>query len=431
MSGILPRPGTTFELEDSPSASESDAAAPAAIDLEARSRSVSVAVQDETPSESLVAEVTNRSRRREKVKLAACYWSLAAMGEFGKFYDISYMTVATMFVGYFVGYTIAGLVFSRATSRYGLGKVITVGAVFQMLGYCVFVAPPPFPVFPVVYVMVGLGVSYQDAGSNVYVAGLSNASIKLGYLHAAYGLGALVAPLVATAFVQNGVQWSRFYAVSIGFTATNVISLVLNFWTDEAEMTNVHHIHSTPIEMEPATLAKIDGDHEDPLDQGQRASEHTLGNASPSVITIGRGAKDEAVTGNRTVWIVCFYLLLCLGAEVTIGGWCVAYVIDTRKGGTSVGYVASGFWAGIALSRALLPRFNLFVGERNVIFLYIGLALALEFLIWFLPNLIANGVAFSLVGFFLGPFFPTAISVLTKLMPKHLHTDESQLIIPD
>ena len=85
MSGILPRPGTTFELEDSPSASESDAAAPAAIDLEARSRSVSVAVQDETPSESLVAEVTNRSRRREKVKLAACYWSLAAMGEFGVF----------------------------------------------------------------------------------------------------------------------------------------------------------------------------------------------------------------------------------------------------------------------------------------------------------------------------------------------------------
>ena len=74
--------------------------------------------------------------------------------------------------------------------------------------------------------------------------------------------------------------------------------------------------------------------------------------------------------------------------------------------------------------------------------MYIGLALALEFLIWFLPNLIANGqfpsissafmswdsyaetallragVAFSLVGFFFGPFFPTAISVLTKLMPK-------------
>ena len=155
------------------------------------------------------------------------------------------------------------------------------------------------------------------------VSGITAVSYRTAiYIGHSYGLGALVAPLVATAFVQNGVQWSRFYAVSIGFTATNVISLVLNFWTDEAEMTNVHHIHSTPIEMEPATLAKIDGDHEDPLDQGQRASEHTLGNASPSVITIGRGAKDEAVTGNRTVWIVCFYLLLCLVSLCTCPGLC-------------------------------------------------------------------------------------------------------------
>lgn len=63
---------------------------------------------------------------------------------------------------------------------------------------------------------------------------------------------------------------------------------------------------------------------------------------------------------------------------------------------------SSGFWGGITLGRLLLPSFNVFVGERNVVFLYIALALALEFVIWFVKDLISNAVAVSLVGFVLG-----------------------------
>lgn len=58
---------------------------------------------------------------------------------------------------------------SRATDKFGLGKVLTTGAVFQMVGYCVFIAPPPFPVLPVTYAFVGFGVAYQDAGANAFV----------------------------------------------------------------------------------------------------------------------------------------------------------------------------------------------------------------------------------------------------------------------
>lgn len=84
----------------------------------------------------------------------------------------------------------------------------------------------------------------------------------------------------------------------------------------------------------------------------------------------------------------------------------------------------SGFWGGIALGRLVLPRFNNWFGERNVVFLYILLALGLEMVIWFAHQLIANGqswpdqiavmmlidhsisaVAVSLVGFILGYAF--------------------------
>lgn len=94
------------------------------------------------------------------------------------------------------------------------------------------------------------------------------------------------------------------------------------------------------------------------------------------------GAKDRAVFTNKTVWITCGFLLLYVvrditqsectnltvsqGAEVSLGGWCVSFLIETREGGSSVGYVAvsgcesmqktalnraaqSGFWGGITL----------------------------------------------------------------------------------
>lgn len=42
------------------------------------------------------------------------------------------------------------------------------------------------------------------------------------------------------------------------------------------------------------------------------------------------------------------------------------------------GYVATGFWAGITLGRAISTPLNNFVGEKRVIFLYLALAICLE-----------------------------------------------------
>lgn len=44
---------------------------------------------------------------------------------------------------------------------FGLGKCLTFGAILQFIGYSVFIAPPPFPTFPPVYVFVGMGVAWQ------------------------------------------------------------------------------------------------------------------------------------------------------------------------------------------------------------------------------------------------------------------------------
>ena len=126
-------------------------------------------------------------------------------------------------------------------------------------------------------------------------------------------------------------------------------------------------------------------------------------------------------------------------------GWVVQFLISIRHGKPSqVGYVASGFWGGLTVGRVILAEFTNKMGERRMIFIYIILGLAMQLLFWFVPNVIANAVAISLlgeltfylfsfphfktqsynlftIGFFIAPMFPVGISVLTKLLPAELH----------
>lgn len=44
-----------------------------------------------------------------------------------------------------------------------------------------------------------------------------------------------------------------------------------------------------------------------------------------------------------------------------------------------------------------------------------------ELLFWLVPKFIVSAVAVGLQGFFLGPLFPGAIVVMSKLLPRHLH----------
>jgi hypothetical protein len=50
----------------------------------------------------------------------------------------------------------------------------------------------------------------------------------MGVLHAAYGLGALVAPLVATQFAQAR-RWNFHYLTSLAIALSNVLLLAVVF----------------------------------------------------------------------------------------------------------------------------------------------------------------------------------------------------------
>lgn len=105
-----------------------------------------------------------------------------------------------------------------------------------------------------------------------------------------------------------------------------------------------------------------------------------------------------------------------------LGGWVVTFMLRVRNASAyASGASASGFWAGMALGRAVLGFITERFGERLCLTIYLAMSVGLQLLFWLVPQFIVSAVAVAFLGFFLGPLFPGAVMLTAKLLPKHIH----------
>ncbi|QRW20642.1 major facilitator superfamily transporter [Rhizoctonia solani] len=322
----------------------------------------------------------NMSTKKEWIAIAACCWSVFSVGwndattgpllpAFQAHYGVNFTVVSMLFVSNCVGFLSAAVVNIRLTDQLGLGKIILFGAMLQVLAYSLLAPALPFPVMCVAYAINGFGVGFQDAQANGFIAGLpKKSSEKMGLLHAVYGAGAFVSPLVATQFAQS------------------------------TRLRRQHEITGQP----------------DPK----------LAYYAENAKISGNDNKYKEIFSSRAVQLMSFFIWVYVGLEVTIGGWIVTFIIDERGGGPSSGYISSGFFGGLMLGRVVLLWVNKKIGERRVIYVYCILCIGLELVVWLVPHLVGNAVAVSMVGLLLGkPMYPIAMNVTNTIVPKRIITE--------
>ncbi|KAK0192520.1 MFS general substrate transporter [Armillaria mellea] len=252
------------------------------------------------------------------------------------------------------------------TPKLGFGKLMVLGSLFQVIAYTLQAPALPFPVFVIAYMINGVGLAFQDAQANGYVACYKhNPESKMGLLHAVYGAGALCAPLVATQFAYLP-HWSFHYLVSLGLA----------------------------LRTQDECLAEI----------GESSGERGASQHSPL----------RQILSLKNVHLLASFILVYVGVEFTLGGWIVTYVIQLRGGGENAGYISSGFFAGLTVGRLALLWVNKLVGERRVLFIYALFAIGLEVVVWRVPSLIGGCIGwiagFGQAGTAVFPFITGAMA---------------------
>ncbi|KAN0097839.1 Major facilitator superfamily domain containing protein [Tylopilus felleus] len=278
-------------------------------------------------------------------------------------YGVGYAVVSLIFVFACLGFITGALFNVVLTEKLGFGKVtcIQFGSLSQVIAYSIECSAPPFPVFVSAYFINGIGLALQVCG------------------------GALSSPLAATQFAQLR-RWSFHYLISLRIALINTIALIIVFRLERQEV----------------CLAQI-GISSEPKQTNERSH-------------------FRQIFALKDVHLLASFILFYVGAEVTMGGWIVTYIIDVRAGGLSSGYISTGSFSGLMIGRVALLWVNEKIGERRALLIYAICAIGLELVVWFVPSLVGDAVAVAIIGMLMGPMYPIVMNHCGRVFPRWLLT---------
>lgn len=302
------------------------------------------------------------------------------------YYHIGYAVVSLIFVGQAVGFVAGAALIDPLRHRLGRGRTLALSQLIMVAGYVTIACTAAFPAVVVAFFLIGLAMSINLALNNIFCGSLNNATAALGAMHGSYGIGGITGPLLANAFVTAlGLVWSRFYLVPLVLSVLNGSLALWAYSRFEAEQQQQQQRTAMSAPARPASKLR------------------TLYSAFTS----------------RVVVLGALFVFAYQGAEVSISGWVISFLEDTRGANPNhVGYVTSGFWAGITLGRFVLSAPAHKIGEKVFVYGVVVGAAVFELLVWLVPNIIGNAVAVAIVGLLLGPVYPCAVAVFMPAMSR-------------
>ena len=160
---------------------------------------------------------------------------------------------------------------------------------------------------------------------------MANANEVLGVMHAFYGAGGVIAPLIATSMITKAnLQWYHFYYIMIAAAAIELAVTVTAFWKATGKVFLDSHPKTTD----------------------------SAGNSSLREALLKMPAA-------RVTWLCAAFLLCYVGVEVALGGWIVKFMLEVRNGEPfASGMSAVGFWLGITVGRVVLGFITPMLGEK-------------------------------------------------------------------
>ena len=271
------------------------------------------------------------------------------------------------------GYMTSTFLSGALVARLGVGRLLAISCGLTGAALVGYTFVPQWWMMVLLGVMAGLGAGAIDAGLNTYAAAHFREGL-VQWLHASYGIGVTMGPIIMTLALTNLDSWRAGYRVVAGFQVLMALAfaLTLPWWTDRQARTA-----DGPVE-------KRLTDYKTPLAE-----------------TIGR----------PRVWLSILLFFLYVGAEVSLGTWAYTLLTESRGIGPQMaGFWAGGYWATFTVGRILAGLFAHRIGIDTLVQGGLTLAVLGAGLLWWNPFPLANLLAVALIGLAVAPIFPALIS---------------------
>jgi fucose permease len=281
------------------------------------------------------------------------------------------------------GYLTSSFFSGRVMARLGVGGLLAASCFATgtaLLGYTI---APSWWMIVALGLLAGAGAGAIDAGLNTYVAANYSEGL-MQWLHASFGVGVTIGPIIMTAGINNFESWRAGYLV----VGTAQVLLAICFFLTASSWKR------------PATQSE-DAEPEQRLTDYKTSFRHTL--------------------SQPNVWLSLMLFFLYTGAEVTLGQWTYSLLTEGRGISPEVaGLWAGSYWGTFTIGRIVAGLYTRRISVDLLLRLCIGTAFVGAVLLAWNPVEWVGLAGIAIVGFAVAPIFPALVSgTADRVGPAH------------
>jgi fucose permease len=320
-------------------------------------------------------------RQADLIPIAIAYASLATLGLSVGLRGVAWPSIRVTFglplgaLGAWLIAATAGSILSSfngglIASIIGVGPLLLIGSLTTALGLLGSATAPAWRVLVLAGLLNGLGGGTIHTGLNAHFT--ANRGVgAMNWLHACFGIGATLGPLMMTAVLKAGLRWRWAYvATGVGMGLMSILfALTLQRWHGSAE----------------------------------KGTEADRGD------TAGKSGLDTMRL--PIVWLSLLLFCTYVGIESIAGQWAYSLFTEARAvTEETASFWMSAYWGGITVGRLLLGGIADRVSTASLLRLCMVCIIIGAALMWWQSTSVLSFLGLALMGLAEGPVFPSLMS---------------------
>lgn len=267
-----------------------------------------------------------------------------------------------------LGFLLGSILAGQLMLRMGVATTLMMTNLIAAVGLIGYVLAPGWWVLVAFGLLTGWASGSIDTGLNIYMAANHGVAV-MNWMHACFGIGAAIGPLVMTTILAAGLSWRVGYAIA----AMVHLTLGLLFLVTRNRMA------IKPVTAQPSSAS-----------------------AKPL-----KAPKPMETLKLPVVLLSILLFLLYTGVESSTGQWTFTLFTESRSVSPYLaGVMTSMFWAMLTLGRIVLGAAANRIGVERLLRLSM-IGVFISAILFLFKNATVGFIAVSLMGFSLSAIFPT------------------------